>query len=76
MSSTVADDINDVSGRRGYGQGLGGPVGQAVLLGQLPSAEADRLQSLKGQHWKSEGGLAPWFEPLKILGRAAKKKGK
>ena len=64
MSSTVADDINDVSGRRGYGLGLGSPVGQAILLGQLPSAEAARMQDLGGQCWESERGLVPWFEPL------------
>ena len=75
-SSTVADDINDVSGPRGYGLGLGWPVDQAVLLGQLPSAAVDRAQALKGQYWESKGSLVPWFEPLQLLARAAKKKGK
>ena len=75
-SSTVADDINDASGSRGYGMGMGWPVGKAVLLGQLPSAEADRSRALKGQCSRSEGGLVPWFEPLRMLVRAAKKKGK
>ena len=41
-ASTVAEDLNGLTGRRGYGMGLERPTGLSVLLGQLPSARQDR----------------------------------
>ena len=49
------------------------PHGQAILLGQLPSARQKRDQVSREQFLMREGLLAPWFEPLQILAKRGKK---
>ena len=73
-ASTVAEDLNDLTGKRGYGMGMGGPVDQALLLGQLPAAKEDRERALRDQCLRKDGNLVPWFEPLRLLVKVAKRK--
>ena len=74
-ASTVALDLNDTVGVRGYGLGLDWPTDRAVLLGQLPSAKADRERALHGKSFRINDALVPWFEPLQMWVRSAKRKG-
>ena len=72
-ASTVVEDLNGLTGRRGYGMGLERPTGLSVLLGQLPSARQGRERALRGQFLRKDGSLVPWFEPLQMLARADRK---
>ena len=71
--STIAVNMNDLTGSRGYGVGLDVAAGGAVLLGQGAQAEQRREEALGQKRMKIQGGLVPWFEPLRMLVKAAKR---
>ena len=72
-TSTVAKDVNDLTGWRGYGRGLKVPTGQSILVGQLLSSSERRDRALQNQLWRKDGSFVPWLEPLRMIVRTAKR---
>ena len=71
--SRVAEEINDLTGTMGYGVGLEGATKGGALLGHCGDAMKLREEALGGTRLKLKGKLVPWFEPLTILVKSAKK---
>ena len=71
--SRVAEELNDLSGALGYGVGLDRPTEGAILLGQCGNAAMLREGALGGTRLKWKEKLVPWFEPLRMLVKSARK---
>ena len=71
--SRVAEEMNDLSGTKGYGVGLERVTGGALLLGQLGEAKKHREEALGETRLRMKGLLVPWFEPLRGLVKSARK---
>jgi ribonuclease HI len=71
--STIAANMEDLKGGRGYGIGLDATTGENILLGQCSQAARLREEALGNSRLKVEGRLVPWFEPLRIMVKAGKR---
>ena len=71
--SSVAVELNDLTGEKGYGVGLDIPVAGAFLLGQCANAKALREEALGSSRCRIGGDLIPWFEPLRMMVKSARR---